>query len=116
MRNLLPLVWFTASLVLSAWGQSAKVDSLRRVIETTQVDTVRVRALCQLGEELQINLKYAEALESGHQGLRLAQKTTDRRGEVKCLSQIGNVYYTQSDYTCALDAYRNSLKVYEEVR
>lgn len=59
------LVHLLLCLPIWAIGQNGKIDSLKRVIETTKVDTVRGRTLCRLCDELRKVGKYEVALATG---------------------------------------------------
>ncbi len=98
-----------------SWAQTPKVDSLRRVVETTKVDSVRGRMLCRLCGELNKIGQLAEALETGQEGLALCQQTGDRKGEGGCLNNLGVTYLHRGNYGLALEHFKQSLQIKEEI-
>ena len=67
MKPLFLLV-FPLLAPLSAFCQNAKIDSLKHVIETTKVDTVRGRTLCRLCDLQGKDGRLDAAQESGSRG------------------------------------------------
>jgi len=98
---------------LATFAQNAKIDSLKRVIATTKVDTVRGRTLCRLCEQLQKGAKFDESLEAGNKGAELSRKTGDRIGEATCLNVVGITYGRLSDYQRALGHLQRSFELAE---
>ena len=109
------LVHLLLCLPIWAIGQNGKIDSLKRVIETTKVDTVRGRTLCRLCDELRKVGKYEVALATGERGLEGVRNAKDRTGEGDCHNTIGALYHTQGDYARALESYHRSLKIVEKL-
>jgi len=97
MKKILIFILF-ATLTQCLVAQNAKIDSLKRVIETTRVDTVKGRALCRLCDEFRKVGDYQAALKQGQDGLSLCKAKTDAKGEAGCLNSIGAIYFLQGDY------------------
>ncbi len=97
----------------SGFTQDQRVkDSLRKVIETTTVDTVRVRALNHLSFiESQPSLR----LELAYKALHLSKQIKWMFGEAGSYLQLSNCYRNISDYPNALDNALKALKKREEI-
>ncbi len=113
------LAILTCLLVLvlggSAGGQTPQIDSLRRVIETTKVDTVRGRTLCRLCGRFQEVGKSDEAFKVGQQGLELCGKADDRMGTGICFNNMGLLYQSRGNHVQALDYYEQSIKIFSSL-
>ncbi|MDD2716095.1 MAG: tetratricopeptide repeat protein [Candidatus Wallbacteria bacterium] len=57
---------------------------------------------------------YDEAMKFNCQALEINQEIGDRKGEAKCLHNIGLCYHNRCDYDKALDYYLQALRVNEE--
>ncbi len=108
------LLWLLLDWVALV-AQPAKIDSLRRVIETTRIDTTRGRSLCWLGVELRKAGQMAESFEAGTRGLDICRKHGDRKGEAMCLNNLGNGHFFLGEYDKALSCYQQSLPIRKEV-
>ncbi len=100
-------------LCISGFAQDQKVkDSLRKVIQTTTVDTARVLALARLSYlESQPSLR----LELAYKALHLSKQIKWTVGEVRSYTQLSNVYRNIADHPNALDNALKSLKKSEEI-
>jgi len=96
---------------LSAFSQSAKIDSLKRVIETTKVDTVKGRTLCALCWELVLVGELEASLKAGTSGTEIMRKANEWHGLSDCLNKVGLVNYYQGNYESALDYYTQALEI-----
>lgn len=94
---------------LSAFSQNAKIDSLKRVIETTKVDTVKGRTLCDLCWELVLVGDLEASLKAGTSGAEIMRKANEWHGLSDCLNKVGLVNYYQGNYKLALDYYTQAL-------
>lgn len=111
MKAVVPLLFFIFSLCrLSA--QAPPVDSLKAVLAATRSDTVKVNVLCDLSF---YNQSFQQGLELAEQGLKLAKEIDYKKGEAACLRQIGNQYWTVSNYPMALHFYLEALKIREAI-
>ncbi len=87
-------------------------DSLRKVIQTSTVDSARVRALASLSfYETQPSLR----LELAYTALHLSKQIKWTVGEARSYHQLSNCYRNISDYPNALDNALKSLKKREEI-
>jgi len=104
-------VWLTLFCSLS-FTQNAKIDSLNKVITTTQVDTVKGKALCQLCKELHTIGLLEQALEKGLAGIQiLEQGQASSDALAFCYLKIGLAYRTLGNYPKALESFQKSLKI-----
>lgn len=99
---------------LRAGAQNA--DSLRKVVETARVDTVKGRTLCRLCQALMSAGDYDGAFAKGREGLALSRRISDPKGEALCLNYIGIGHRNQGRLDSALSILNASLKIYERVK
>jgi signal transduction histidine kinase len=89
-----------AGLFLISWpgaAQTSAIDSLRRHLATLPADTNRVNALDELCWQLS-NSDLPQAMAYGKQGLALAERLHFRRGQLKCLNDLGNCASYANDF------------------
>jgi tetratricopeptide (TPR) repeat protein len=87
-------------------------DSLRKVIQTTNVDTARVLALTRLSF---IESQPSQRLELAYKALHLSKQIKWMDGVARSYNQLSNCYRNISDYPNSLDAALKSLKKREEI-
>jgi len=91
-----------------------KIDSLLNVLNTSKQDTNKVKACTGLCDAyLRSNPDTAKYF--GNLGLNLATKTNYKKGISDCYNKIGNIYEAQCNYPAALENYKKSLKIREEL-
>lgn len=117
LRTMKSIILTALATILStvAFAQSPRIDSLRRVIETSKDDTIRSGALCGLCWNLLNAGKLEEALEKGKEGIALCRKSEKPEFEALCHLNVGSVYFSQGDYTNAIANYKQSLDVSERI-
>lgn len=93
-------------------AQSTKIDSLTKLLLSTKSDTLKVNLLSKLAS---YERTYQKGLDLANEGLNLAQKVKYEKGEAACLGQIGNVYWSVSNYPMALHFYLENLKIRERI-
>ncbi|MBF9223589.1 tetratricopeptide repeat-containing sensor histidine kinase [Hymenobacter ruricola] len=76
---------------------SAAVNSLRRRLAALPADTTRVLLLDELCWQLSTS-DLKQAIAYGQQGLALARRLRYRRGQLKCLTDLGNCAMYGSDF------------------
>jgi signal transduction histidine kinase len=81
----------------AASAASAGLDSLRQRLQTGPADTNRVLVLDELCWQLS-NSDLKQATRYGQQGLALARRLHYRRGQLKCLTDLGNCALYAADY------------------
>lgn len=100
-------------LCRSGFAQDQRLkDSLRKVIETTTVDTARALALIRLSFfESQPSMR----LELAYKALHLSKQIKWTAGEARSYNQLSNCYRSISDFPNALDNALKSIKKSEEI-
>lgn len=97
-------------------GQNrAQIDSLKRVLETTQSDTLKAKALCDLCDRYN-HVSPDTALNYGKKGLAIAKQTGVQKHIAKCLLNLGKNAQQRDDYPVALDYAQQSLKIFEALQ
>ena len=110
----------------NTFAQTSKIDSLRKVLETTHLDTNNMLTLNELSIELYSIGNYEDALIFAQQSKQLAKKLmlkTKNKGVTELLKKglarahntIGNIYSDQGLYPDALQNYFTSLKIKEQI-
>lgn len=97
------------------FAQNRKIDSLKNVVKGTEDDSIRVEALNDLSWELSVDGKYLEAIEVATKAKELSEKIGFIKGLGSAYSNLGIVYYGQSNYPRALDYHLKSLKTMESI-
>jgi two-component sensor histidine kinase/tetratricopeptide (TPR) repeat protein len=88
----------------AAQSDARFIDSLRQRLTTAPPDTNRVQLLDELCWQLnKTDLPRARAY--GEQGLHLARRLQDRRGELRCLNDLGTCCFYAGDYPAAVRYY-----------
>lgn len=103
-------------LSIAVFAQNATIDSLKKVIKTTKVDTVRGRSLCRLCWEFCKVGDYENGIKKGKEGLAIVEKENDLKGEVNCLNSIGLIFSDQGNYHMALEYFQKSLHIEERIK
>jgi tetratricopeptide (TPR) repeat protein len=114
MKALIALL-LTLFCSLSLFAQNAKIDSLKKVIATTKVDTVRGRSLCRLCWELTKIGDYENGIKKGEEGLALSEKQKDQRGIADCNNNLGNIFKNQGFSQKAMVFYEKSIALYGQI-
>ncbi|PCJ81854.1 MAG: hypothetical protein COA57_13730 [Flavobacteriales bacterium] len=92
-----------------------KIDSLKKVIETADHDTTKVKTLNALSDALWKKGEYKDAMQYAKECLKLAEELNYKKGQANILNIIGIIHYVQSDYPKALEYFGKSLKIREEL-
>ncbi|MBD0333297.1 MAG: tetratricopeptide repeat protein [Chitinophagaceae bacterium] len=98
-----------------AHGQNTETDSLKKLLASTAEGPRRVLVLESLSYAY-LSSYPDTALQYAIQGLQLARKIKDYRGEAYCTNALGNVYFGVGDYANALEMYLRSLKMKEQLK
>ncbi len=109
------IVFFVFTLLLFAEfcsAQDNKVDSLKKVLQTSQQDTTKVNTLILLSRAY-LGSSPDEAIRYSNEAKVLAEKIGFQKGLGFALKYIGLVYYRQGKYLEALDYWNQSLRVFE---
>ena len=93
-------------------AQTRAVDSLRGLLGAeTRLDTVRVRRLQALSNEL-IMKDLPRAIATLEQGLQLSRRLADPRGEGQALIRLGTLYRLHADYVQARHRTQQALELF----
>ncbi len=95
------LIIFFACCCVDAFSQNVEADSLQRLLTTTTDDADKIQILeglsyAYLSTSPDIAMKFA------NEGLELAKKTNNIKGQAICLLALGNVFHTVGDYVKSL--------------
>jgi signal transduction histidine kinase len=96
-------------------SQNTEADSLKKLLKTLVDGPERVLVLEGLSYAY-VSAYPDTALQYAMQGLQLAQKINDLRGEAYCTNALGNVYFGVGDYPKALEMYLQSLQMKERLK
>lgn len=97
------------------WGQTKLIDSLKRVVINHVEDTAAVENLNDLAWELSLLGNQVEAMVYVTQAKELSEKLNYQNGLGVAYSNLGSIYYYQSNYPRALDYHFKSLKIMEAI-
>ncbi|WP_165903892.1 tetratricopeptide repeat-containing sensor histidine kinase [Hymenobacter gummosus] len=89
------------------------LDSLRQRLHTGPADTNRVLVLDELCWQLS-NSDLRQATAYGKQGLQLARRLGYRRGQLKCLTDLGNCALYSADYLAGTRYFLAALKLAQQ--
>ena len=106
---LILLLYFCVNDIIA---QAPQIDSLKKLLATTKEDTVKVDVLRLLSFYDQ---SFQHGLDWANEGFALAKKIHYEKGEGICLRQIGNQYWSISNYPMALHYYLEGLKIMERI-
>jgi signal transduction histidine kinase len=113
MRMLLLITTLFFSIVSPA--QNTETDSLKKLLTTAKEDGKQVTILEGLSYAY-LSAYPDTALQFALQGLQLAQKIGDRRGEALCINALGSVYFHVGDYAKALEMYLRYLELKDNLK
>jgi tetratricopeptide (TPR) repeat protein len=96
------------------WSQAPTIDSLKRVISKTKIDSVKVNTLVELSR-VYLDIDLNQAIEYGKQARKLAKKADFKKGQGNAYKAIVIGYYRQSNYPEAIVQYQNALDIYQKI-
>ncbi len=95
-------------------GQQNPVDSLKAVIETTKIDTVKVNALNEIANVLR-GRNNEQALQYAEQALVLSKKINYNKGTAEVYKTLGIINFMFGEFEKALEATNNARSSFEEI-
>ncbi|MFZ6011662.1 MAG: ATP-binding protein, partial [Bacteroidota bacterium] len=104
------LSFFVLSHLAFAQFETQNIDSLKRLVRNSKIDTVRIKSLAEIGQEY-ITLKPDSALYFLSEALRLSNKKEFLLGKAVALNYMGRYYTSRSHYSVAIDHYLRALEV-----
>ncbi|MFC2104318.1 tetratricopeptide repeat protein [Bacteroidota bacterium] len=113
---LITLITFVLQLATVFAQEKNTIDSLKQVIATAKQDTNKIKTLLQLGDQY-LYTPFDSSLFYFKKALAIAESIEEVKYIAECLKNIG-IFYTfsyLSDYEKALENYRESLIIYEEL-
>lgn len=99
---------------LNLYGQSKELDSIKQVVRTTKVDTVKIKALNALGWGLMYQ-NQDTAIQLGYASLKLAQKTGLEKFIGKSYSSLGVYYWMKGLLDSALIFNDSAFAVFRKI-
>jgi len=106
----LPILFFLFSDVFS---QSAKTDSIRKLLQTERIDSNRVTLLWKLAEQYQF-FKPDTTIQLAQQAQLLASRIKFTEGESRSYAIMATGQYLLGNYTASLNNYMQKLKIEEK--
>lgn len=88
--------------------EQKKIDSLFNVVNTTKVDSIKVKTLLKLAYAYRFN-DFEKGMAFAYDALKLAKKIKWERGLAICYNNIGNGYLDSGKHSEALGYYMKSL-------
>ncbi|TVQ15412.1 MAG: hypothetical protein EA361_05775 [Bacteroidetes bacterium] len=112
-RLIFSFVLFFAGFV--SQSSSGRIDSLMEIVKSVQSpDSLLFEAHFRLAWELK-STRPTQALESGREALRLAEKMGNERRIADALSHIGVIQWQMGNFSMALDYHLEALSIYERI-
>ena len=116
------LSWMLVLCAIVAHAQPPrKLDSLRTVLAALPSegrsfagDTMRVRVLCEVGEE-QLKASRDSVLANAQRAFKLAQKANFKMGEMRANTLIGRYYYAENLYVKSIEHLLRALVIAENL-
>ncbi|MCF8297700.1 MAG: tetratricopeptide repeat protein [Saprospiraceae bacterium] len=114
MKKLIILL-FISILSFESFSNNRTIDSLKYILSSTQIDTVRVNTYNELfiiykGFDLD------KAYEYVNKALKLSQKINFKKGEANSLNNLGLVYHRKNEYSKSLEYYNKSLAIKDKIK
>jgi len=107
------------SLVLFVWAcnvnaQNSQVDSLKKLLDSTTIDSTKIDLLIELGINLSTNSP-SDAIDYLNSAEKIAYRVNDSSRLAISYNRLGVVYYYISDYTKALEYYIKSYNINQAI-
>jgi serine phosphatase RsbU (regulator of sigma subunit)/Tfp pilus assembly protein PilF len=93
-------------------SQNARIDSLKKYVETAQTDTNLVKTTLDLAFGMRLS-DPAEGMKYALKGKKMAEDLGWKVGEAKAFNTMGSIYKAQSEYPKALESYQKALSFFE---
>jgi signal transduction histidine kinase len=100
---------------LKSSGQNVESDSLKKELAKTADEKKRIYILEGLSYAY-VSTSPDTALSYATEGLELAKKNDDIRGQAFCTNALGNVYFSVGDYPSSLQYYFESLHLKQQLK
>ncbi len=108
--------WMLMFAFTAAYGQNAKVDSLKLLAQSSLQDTTKVNILNALSVEILNNEDILASQDYSNQANALAEKLGYLRGKAYAEKNLGLAQYYQGNYMEVLDHWTKSLEIFETIQ
>ncbi len=108
--------WMLMVAFTGAYGQNAKVDSLKLLAKSSLQDTTKVNILNALSVEILNNEDILASQDYSNQAKALAEKLGYLRGKAYAEKNLGLAQYYQGNYMEVLDHWTKSLEIFETIQ
>lgn len=113
IKKHISILLFFFFILIAGFSQNHKIDSLKNLLNSSHIDTNRVKILVNLVSQYRrIDLK--TALNYGKSALELCEVINDARSFVRVHTAIGYAYYFNDDYKNSLVHFINAAKFFEK--
>lgn len=113
MKKLFSILFFIVSL--SSAANTAKIDSLEKVLPTLKEDSIKVDALINLAKNYRTVTKYGQALNNAAAALELARKLGLEKEEAMAHNIRGITYNNMRKMAEALEEFLAAMKIREKL-
>ena len=114
IKKLLLLSFLILQIVVSAQNKK-RIDSLSNFVNTTNIDTSKVRAYGFLCWEY-ISIDSIQSFQFGEKGLDLSIKINFKPGRAQCLFNLGSLYEEHFDYLTAISYFKKAKIIREQTK
>ncbi len=114
-KKILITIFNFGLITLNCCAQNNIIDSIGILFKAEKSDTIKIDHLNNLCWEYRKIGLYDTAMQLGNKALQLSQQLNFKKGIANSYSNIGVVYWNQSNYPKALDYYFKALKLDEEL-
>ncbi len=97
-----------------AFGEEIDLDSLKKVISTTTLDTTKINTLNVLSQKI-TSKKPEDGMKYAIQALSLAKKIKYKKGQADSYNNIGLSFRYQNSYKESVENFMISLKIRQEI-
>ncbi len=112
--KIIPLFCLGFFLLLTQKVQASRsIDSLLKVVASTQTDSIKVEAYLTISGNI-INSSPDSAFIYAHKALKIAKKNKNVKAQIQAENMIGNCYQRQGKYDKALVTYQHCMKLAEK--
>ncbi len=117
MKQVIITAYFLSSMLFlstESASQDATLDSLKIILESSGEDTVRVKVLNSISEQL-YRTTPSDAIVYGNLARMLAEKLNYQKGLAYALKNLGLAHYFKGEYVEVLDNWLRSLEIFESL-
>ena len=112
----LSLISLFPYFLIPSYAQSAKIDSLQKLLLTQKEDTDKINLLNELSKQLISKGYYDKAKKYVDNAVTICEKIGFKKGKANAYDNMGRVFMYQGNYPEALKNEFASLKIREEIK